>query len=79
MEPKLEPEDDEEDVDGVPLPDEPKGPDPATLAMRHPMIPGGLLEAEQRNQVTLALKIQPSKIMKRNTVKKTFIIKNKRR
>lgn len=77
--PKMEADDDEEDVDGVPLPDEPKGPDPATLAMRHPMIPGGLLEAEQRDQVTLALKIQPTKLIKRNTGKKTFIIKSKRR
>ena len=67
-------EEDDEDVDGVPL-DEGKGPDPVALAMRHPTIPGeretmsrlprserqflgGLLEAEQREHVTLSLKMQ---------------------
>ena len=72
---------DDEDVDGVPL-DDVKGPgvpDPVTLAMRHPVIPGGLLEPEQRQQVTLSLGIKPQKVLKRNNVKKAFVVKAKRK
>ena len=45
---KKEAEEDEDDVDGVPI--EESGPDPAMLAMRHHVIPGGLAEPEQRDQ-----------------------------
>lgn len=76
---KVEEEEDDEDVDGVPL-DESKGPDPVALAMRHPTIPGGLMEAEQREQVTLSLKMQPSKLIeKKSSIKRAFIVKRKRR
>lgn len=69
--------DDDEDVDGVPIEDgEDKIAEKAKF--RHPAIPGGLLEAEQRTTVKLALKMQPKKMVQRNNVKKTFLIKKKR-
>merc|ERR1711953_1230058 len=69
--------DDDEDVDGVPMEDgEDKVAEKAKF--RHPAIPGGLLEPEQRNTVKLALKMQPKKMIQRNNVKKTFTVKKKR-
>merc|ERR1711937_815898 len=65
---KKEAEEDEDDVDGVPI--EESGPDPAMLAMRHHVIPGGLAEPEQRDQVKLKLALSAPKVMKRNNVKK---------
>merc|ERR1719197_104465 len=56
--------DDDEDVDGVPMEDgEDKVAEKAKF--RHPAIPGGLLEPEQRNTVKLALKMQPKKMIQR--------------
>ena len=79
QEPKIkkEEDDEDEDVDGVPL--EESGPDPTMLAMRHHVIPGGLAEPEQRDQVKLKLALSAPKVMKRNNVKKAFTIKAKRR
>jgi len=77
LQPGEDESDDDEDVDGVPMEDgEDKVAEKAKF--RHPAIPGGLLEPEQRNTVKLALKMQPKKMIQRNNVKKTFTIKKKR-
>jgi hypothetical protein len=47
--------------------------------MRHPTIPGGLREPEQREHVKIGLTIKKSGFVKRTTgMKKAFIIKKKR-
>ena len=76
---KEENDDDDGDVDGVPMEE---GDDKIAeqAKMRSRIIPGGLAEPEQRNAVKLAVKIEPKKLIQRNTgVKKAFVVKKKRR
>jgi len=68
--------DSDDDVDGVPMEDDKVA---EVAKIKHHVIPGGLLEPEQRDTVKLALKMQPRKMVQRSNVKKNFIIKAKKR
>merc|ERR1712147_518452 len=74
---KEEPDDEEDDdCDGVPLDDTDKVAEVA--ALKHHVIPGGLLEPEQRDTVKLNIKMAPRKMIQRSNVKKTFVLKKKK-
>ena len=71
--------DEDDDVDGIPM-DETEDKIAEQAKMRSRIVPGGLAEPEQRDTVKLAVKIEPKKMIQRNTgVKKSFIVKKKRR
>jgi len=75
---KDEPDDeDDDDCDGVPLDETDKVAEVAGL--KHHVIPGGLLEPEQRDTVKLNIKMAPRKMIQRGNVKKTFMLKKKKR